>query len=90
MKANSRVQEYQWIKWNRLPAESRVFIPDWPNLGERPESPPFKFRYIPISYMRIIHNAIATIITFSVSEMNPNGTLLDPPTQAHFNSRLSR
>ena len=36
-----------------------------------------------------IHTAIATIITFSVSETNPSGTLLLPPTQAHFSSRLS-
>lgn len=37
----------------------------------------------------IIHSAIATIIRFSVSEMKPSGTLLSPPTQAHFSSRLS-
>lgn len=36
-----------------------------------------------------IHTAIAIIIRFSVSEMKPSGTLLDPPTQAHFSSRLS-
>ncbi len=36
-----------------------------------------------------IQTAITTIITFSVSEMNPNGTLELPPTQAHFSSRLS-
>lgn len=29
------------------------------------------------------------MIRFSVSDMNPSGTLLEPPTQAHFNSRLS-
>lgn len=38
---------------------------------------------------RVIHSAIAIIIRFSVKEMKPNGTLLDPPTQAHFSSRLS-
>jgi hypothetical protein len=32
---------------------------------------------------------MATIIRFSMSEMNPRGTLLDPPTQAHLSSRLS-
>lgn len=36
-----------------------------------------------------IHSAIATIITFSVSETNPSGTRLDPPTQAHLSSRFS-
>lgn len=36
-----------------------------------------------------IQMAIATIIRFSVSEMKPSGTLLSPPTQAHFSSRLS-
>jgi hypothetical protein len=38
---------------------------------------------------RGIQRAMATIITFSVSETNPSGTLLDPPTQAHLMSRLS-
>ena len=37
-----------------------------------------------------IQSAIATIITFSVREMKPKGTLLSPPTHAHFSSRLSR
>lgn len=36
-----------------------------------------------------IHRAMPTIIRFSVREMNPSGTLLEPPTQAHFSSRLS-
>ncbi len=36
-----------------------------------------------------IQTAMATIITFSVSETKPSGTLLDPPTQAHLISRLS-
>ena len=36
-----------------------------------------------------IQIAIATIMTFSVSETKPSGTLLLPPTQAHFSSRLS-
>ena len=37
-----------------------------------------------------IHSAIATIIRFSVSDTKPSGTLLPPPTQAHFSSRRSR
>lgn len=36
-----------------------------------------------------IQIAIPTIIRFSVREMKPSGTLLEPPTQAHFSSRLS-
>lgn len=36
-----------------------------------------------------IHTAIATIMTFSVNDTNPSGTLLDPPTQAHLSSRRS-
>ena len=36
-----------------------------------------------------LKTAIATIITFSVSETKPRGTLVSPPTQAHFSSRLS-
>ncbi|HIQ51728.1 MAG TPA: hypothetical protein EYH51_00430 [Pseudomonas pachastrellae] len=36
-----------------------------------------------------IQAAIPTIIRFSVSEMKPSGTLLSPPTQAHFSSRRS-
>ena len=36
-----------------------------------------------------IQIAIAIIIRFSVSEMKPSGTLLSPPTQAHFKSRFS-
>ena len=39
--------------------------------------------------MAAIQMAMAIIIRFSVSEMKPRGTLLDPPTQAHFSSRLS-
>lgn len=38
---------------------------------------------------RPIHTAMAIIIRFSVNEMKPSGTLLDPPTQAHLSSRLS-
>jgi hypothetical protein len=34
------------------------------------------------TYETTIQIAIATIITFSVSETNPSGTLLFPPTQA--------
>src|SRR3546814_15108090 len=41
------------------------------------------------NHIRAIHSAIATIITFSVSETKPSGTLLLPPTQAHLMSRLS-
>ena len=36
-----------------------------------------------------IHSAMATIITFSVSDTKPSGTFDPPPTQAHFSSRLS-
>ncbi len=36
-----------------------------------------------------IHSAIATIIKFSVKETKPSGTLLPPPTHAHWSSRLS-
>ena len=41
------------------------------------------------SAMPIIQSAMPTIIRFSVSDTKPKGTLLSPPTQAHFNSRLS-
>ena len=41
------------------------------------------------NHMRDIHSAIAIIMRFSVSDTKPSGTLLDPPTQAHFSSRLS-
>src|SRR3546814_18588241 len=41
------------------------------------------------NHIRAIHSAIATIITFSVSETKPKGTLLLQPTQAHLISRLS-
>lgn len=37
-----------------------------------------------------IHTAIATIITFSVSDTNPEGTRLSPPTQAHLLERGAR
>lgn len=37
----------------------------------------------------IIHTAIAIMNRFSVSETKPSGTLLLPPTHAHFSSRLS-
>ncbi len=36
-----------------------------------------------------IHNAIATINTFSSNDTNPSGTLLFPPTHAHFSERFS-
>lgn len=39
--------------------------------------------------MVAIHSAMPTIIRFSVSEIKPRGTLLDPPTHAHLSSRLS-
>src|SRR3546814_9452334 len=39
--------------------------------------------------IRAIHSAIATIITFSVSDTKPKGTLLLPPTPAPLISRLS-
>jgi len=41
------------------------------------------------AHIHSIQSAIAIIIRFSVSETNPSGTLLDPPTQAHLSSRLS-
>ena len=46
----------------------------------------------PSQAMRLatIQRAIATIITFSVSDTKPSGTLDEPPTQAHLSSRLSR
>jgi hypothetical protein len=40
-------------------------------------------------YIASIQTAIATIIRFSTRETKPSGTLLSPPTQAHFSSRLS-
>ena len=39
--------------------------------------------------IRIIQIAMPIIIRFSVSETKPSGTLLAPPTHAHFSSRLS-
>jgi hypothetical protein len=33
--------------------------------------------------------AMPTIIRFSVSDTKPSGTLLAPPTQAHFSYRVS-
>ena len=41
------------------------------------------------NHMRDIHSAMPTIMMFSISETKPSGTLLDPPTHAHFSSRLS-
>ena len=35
-----------------------------------------------------IHAAMAIIIRFSVRDRKPSGTLLSPPTQAHFSSRF--
>jgi hypothetical protein len=47
-------------------------------------------RQTPMTLIRTsIRTAIATIITFSVSDTKPSGTLLSPPTQAHLISRLS-
>ena len=40
-------------------------------------------------HIPIIQSAIPIIIRFSVRLMKPSGTLLDPPTHAHFSSRLS-
>ena len=37
----------------------------------------------------IIQSPIAIMTRFSVNEMKPSGTFELPPTQAHFNSRLS-
>ena len=39
--------------------------------------------YMPESERVAIQTAMPIIIRFSVSEMNPSGTLLEPPTQAH-------
>ena len=39
--------------------------------------------------MTSIQTAMATIITFSVRETKPSGTLLSPPTQAHLRERFS-
>ncbi len=43
----------------------------------------------PRNAMTSIHTAMAIIIRFSVRDRKPKGTLLSPPTQAHFSSRLS-
>lgn len=40
-------------------------------------------------YLTSTQSPIAIIITFSVSEMAPSGTLESPPTQAHLSSRFS-
>ena len=58
---------------------SRAGVSACPGSGDREP-------YIPLPSIQI---AIATIIRFSVREMNPSGTLLPPPTQAHLSSRLS-
>ena len=50
------------------------------------------FRWRPAYISRAlagIQRPMRIIIRFSVSEMKPSGTLLSPPTQAHFKSRLS-
>jgi hypothetical protein len=41
------------------------------------------------SVIASVQTAMATIITFSVNDRKPSGTLLPPPTQAHLSSRLS-
>ena len=41
------------------------------------------------AHIHSIQSAMPIIIRFSVRLMNPSGTLLDPPTQAHLSSRLS-
>ncbi len=43
----------------------------------------------PISALPPIQRPMTIIIRFSVKETKPSGTFDDPPTQAHFNSRLS-
>ena len=45
---------------------------------------------MPSGLPNAIQIAIAIIIKFSVSDTNPSGTLLLPPTHAHFSSRRSR
>lgn len=45
--------------------------------------------YITIGGAISIQMPMPTIATLSISEIIPNGTLLLPPTQAHFNSRFS-
>lgn len=42
-----------------------------------------------ITIFAAIQSAIVIIIRFSVSETKPSGTVLDPPTHAHFSSRRS-
>lgn len=71
---------------------ARQWQASWLELGKRGAQ-----RRSPVAYMAAldewgpnsIHSAIAIIITFSVSDTNPSGTLLSPPTQAHLSSRLS-
>lgn len=43
----------------------------------------------PVQIRASIHSAMPIIIRFSVSETKPSGTLLLPPTQAHFSSLRS-
>jgi hypothetical protein len=44
---------------------------------------------MPSGLPNAIQTAIAIIIKFSVSDTNPSGTVLLPPTHAHFSSRRS-
>ena len=55
--------------------------------GAHLPTPPFSGRNY--SILISIQNPMPSIIRFSVREMKPSGTLLSPPTQAHFSSRLS-
>ncbi|AAK65199.1 hypothetical protein CN138_27305 [Sinorhizobium meliloti] len=71
----------------------------WNIAGEPPGFPDPGVRIVQLHYMAwvatssmlpaAIQTAIAIIIRFSVSEIKPRGTLLDPPRQAHFSSTLS-
>lgn len=46
------------------------------------ESPP----YMPLKASTVIHTAVPIMKRFSVNEMKPSGTLLEPPTHAHLSS----
>lgn len=56
--------------------------------GHEEEKPDHHRRFI-APHIHSIQSAIPIIIKFSVSEMKPSGTLLDPPTHAHLSSRPS-
>ena len=66
--------------------------PRRPLLTAARSSSPFAFAHGEVNDVQCIasiHAAIATIIRFSVGETKPSGTFDEPPTQAHFSSRLS-